>query len=123
MNTLPEKSEIGVASAKSENNWFAGTKGQPVNTKPGRLTLYQTAELFDSITCLRIVCLRALDSVNSMHRTERVNKAIPSGDKLSIARALALLKVWHRWTHQIHGEAVPDASAVSGFLWSVENNA
>ena len=97
-------------------DYFKGTKAQPVNTKPGRLTLDQAACLSDAIMCVRICCSRVLqqqiDEVPD-YLKQRID-AVPRGSA-SIAQPQRALKVWYKWTHPFH-EQPPDSCAVQSYL-------
>lgn len=84
----------------------------------GRATLYQAAEVSDAVSNIRVVCQHvfALAGLQiAPHYLDRLNTAMPSGDRLTLAQAARVLALWHRWTRS----EFPDTHAVTGFIFSL----
>lgn len=88
----------------------------------GRTTLHQAAEISDAINCIYVVISHTYQAAGHEvpQRFDLLNAF--RGDKLTLAQAGRILTLWKRWTHQFHGEQVPDLLAVEGFLYALRRN-
>lgn len=84
----------------------------------GRATLYQAAEVSDAVCNIRVVCNHAFQLAGlqlAPHYLDRLNTAMPSGDRLTLAQAARVLALWHRWTRA----EFPGTHEVTGFIFSL----
>jgi hypothetical protein len=110
-------------------DYFAATKGLPLKTVPGRLTLTQVLGFFDALSGVRVTCshtIRRWEDLNGWEpnsertlRLRQLTDAIPGGADLTLPACQRLLRTWEKWTRQFSRDMPPDLSAVQSFLFEI----
>ncbi len=115
------ENQLRASAVRRTETFHATTRGHNLTCKAGLLTLAQAAELSDAISSVRVVSQHAFALTSRDMPSDYQTTLDALGLRLSIAKARAILTLWHKWTHPLGSRDCPFGSDqaltyVSGFL-------